>query len=186
MGLRVETVISGASGAPFFSRMNFVYDGTGDPALAATNAAAAVADFWIAAGVVLSESLQWQVQQDVISYNEATGQPTASYPQGGQFGTFAAASEPLPWATQGLVQWFTGVYVGGRQIRGRTFVPGATEPSNVAGRPGGSFPTTLQAAAQALVDDADSTLGVYSKGSTRPVTGTSVWAKWAVLTSRRD
>lgn len=186
MGFRVETVLTGTSGAPYFNRLNFLETQGVDPALDATNAAAAAAAFWIALSPALHESLDWAVQQDVIQYAEGTGQPVASYPQGGQFGKGSAISDPLPWATQMLVQWFTGIYVGGRQIRGRTFVPGLNESQSSNGRPDPDTMDLVQAAGQALVDDADSTLGIYSKGQTRAVTGVGVWSKWAILTSRRD
>lgn len=186
MAYRVDTEIRGAGGAPMLSRLNFDSpSGTGSAA-EAQSAANAVADFWIACAQWLSEALTWQVLTDVTQFEPSTGQTTATYPVGGQYGVFSAQANPLAWATQGLIRWSTGIYVAGRAVRGRTFVPGLTVSASADGTFGGAAKAAIEDAAQGLVDDADSTLAVVSKGSIYAVTASSVWDQFAVLTSRRD
>lgn len=97
-------------------------------------------------------------------------------------------SDALPPQTQSLVRWRTGAFSNGREVRGRTFIPSAGEAYSVAGKPGGARLTELINAADALVNDAESQLLVWSRTHqvAFPVISSSVWDKFAVLRSRRD
>jgi hypothetical protein len=94
-------------------------------------------------------------------------------------------AEPLPPATAMLVEWRTGTYVGGREVRGRTFFSSMTEDSSVSGVPGGAMFTALGSMSNTLALES---MLVYSptKHVRAPVQSATVWSKFAVLRSRRD
>jgi hypothetical protein len=96
----------------------------------------------------------------------------------------------MAFATQGLIRWRTGVFIAGRELRGRTFIPGATESRSANGRPDSTYITTAETAAQDLLDNAalGAALVVYSvtHRQVELVQSRSVWGQWAVLRSRRD
>lgn len=96
--------------------------------------------------------------------------------------------DQLPVMTQGLVRWRTGVFVGGREVRGRTFVPSPTEDKSTMGKPTALYTGGLQTAAQAMADDEAAGLAVWSRarGQAHPVSTATVWSEWSGLRSRRD
>lgn len=184
MPFRVETVILGVAGTPYLSVMHF--DGTGGTQAQA--AADAVSTFWGGIQSAMSSTLTAEVQPEVVEFTLATGQPTGVHSVTGSSTTGSEAGEPLPWATQGLIRWRTGFFAGGREVRGRTFIPGPTENRSTAGRPDSAYQTDLQNAASALIGNAEANFGVYSptKAAFASATASSVWGQWAVMTSRRD
>lgn len=179
---RVRTQLTGLFGLPGLSTMFF--DEAGGSAQQAVNAVGA---FW--AGVVtngVQNGFQYLTEPDVDVVNSTTGQITSTVQTTSASGSSSAAGEALPWATQGLIRWRTGVYSGGREIRGRTFLPGMLE-SNSFGIPLASWTTPMQGVVNALIADANSTLIVWSRKNQgfAPVVSGSVWQQWAVLRSRR-
>lgn len=181
---RVRTALSGGSGGAGLSTMYF--DATGG--LTAQNAATAVRTFWATIANRISNNYTMTVEPLVYEINASTGQPvgvtgTTTTPVSG---TDSADEEP--WATQGLIFWNTGNFIGGREIRGRTFVPGPTSVSGSGGAPAAAYTAGLASAAAALIADVNTDLEVYSRLHTSAVSvsAASVWSKWAVLRSRRD
>lgn len=182
--LRVDTVMTGDPGAPYLSSMYF----TGDDQTEAGQAASAVRAFWAAIVSSMVAPLSIQVQPEVVSVDVATGEPIEIFSTTQDVLTATGSGDALPWATQGLVRWRTGFFIGGREVRGRTFIPALTEGHSTAGRPTAALLTILNGAASGLIADANSQLLVYSKthhSSADVVTG-SAWSEWAVLRSRRD
>lgn len=185
MGLRVETVMTGIQGAPYYNALNF----TGTTQLNATNAALAVQAFWGDLAAQLHQDVSIQVQPQVVAYNDQTGQPDAAFNTGPHEAQSGAVDSPLlPFTTQGLISWRTGSYVAGREVRGRTFIPGMTEASNNLGMPESGALTVFQTAATALINDADSNFAIWSpkNGSTVIVISGTPWTQWGSLRSRRD
>jgi hypothetical protein len=181
---RVRVAWNGPAGAPFLSTHYF--DLTGGTA---QQAATAVGAFWGAVDALINNAYIWTTESDVATVNAATGQVTSATSTTPVIGSGASAATALPRASQALVRWTTGIYVGGRQIRGRTFIPGITESSN--GTDGLFSPAdvaTVNAAGAALIADANSQLLVWSPtlGQANIVTGASTWGDFAVLRSRRD
>jgi hypothetical protein len=93
--------------------------------------------------------------------------------------------------------------VGGRRLRGRTFVPAPVEGASITnGIPSAAYRTALQNAADNMIGDPDVDLVIWSRpraadpeavppvaaraGSHAIVGSATTWAKWAVLRSRRD
>ena len=104
----------------------------------------------------------------------------------------------VPNASQALLQWRTGVYRAGRQVRGRTFVPGISDDLVTAGELPSATVSAFQTAQSDFLDSAGD-FGVWSRpvaadpdhdqvaraGAFTPVSGGTTWSELAVLRSRR-
>jgi hypothetical protein len=184
MPLRTTTTMTGVTGAPYFSQMHF----TGSTQTEADGAAAAVRAFWAAIVASMVSPLAIQVDAEVVYFDVGTGNPLGVFATSTAALSATGAGEPLPWATQALVRWRTGFFVGGREVRGRTFIPALTEGHNTAGRPVSALLTILNGAASALIADGSSQLLTYSPAhsATAPVVTGTAWTEWAQLRSRRE
>lgn len=117
-----------------------------------------------------------------------TGEWTASTPYTAEGD---ATGEPVADAAQGLIRWSTGVVVGGRFLRGRTFVPGISALNVTGGNLSAIAMTQLGEAADTLATGGAG-LGVWHRptdsgaGGLEEVTGASVWDEFAVLRRRRS
>lgn len=182
---QTTVVITGLSGGPYYSSFTF----QGETQGVADAAIAAVEDFWVAGrNYIKSGSL---ISCDGVStiINSSTGQPTGLLQSTAWSTSGLDTGQPLPPATQGLVRWRTGVFVGGREIRGRTFLPGVTETYSTTGQPDSAYTSAWATAAAALVADAGCELAVWSRAHQQvaTVTASNVWtSNFAVLRSRRD
>lgn len=179
---KVRTLWTGGPGGGLITTHYF--DQAGGSAVAAN---AAVGAFWTAVKPFITSGLSYATEAQVYAVSSVTGEITGLTPVGVISGAGTNATEALPFATQALVQWRTGVFTSGREIRGRTFIPGMVETSNVAGVPGGTLPATFNTAATALISDPTSQLVIWSQThltAATVVTGTT-WGQWAVLRSRR-
>lgn len=117
-----------------------------------------------------------------------SGQVTGSE-QGSTWTTsYTGPAEVLPIQTQGLIQWRTGVYVGGREIRGRTFIPAPGEAQSTGGTPAATYRVSWETRADALVAATSAAPVIWSRarGQAAPITSGTVWPKWATLRTRRD
>lgn len=180
---KVRTLWSGGPGGAGVSTMFF--DTAGGSAAQCNSA---VGTFWNAVRVYQSSTLSYATDAIIYTVDEATGLITGSSAVTPATGVGAVATDALPWATQGLVQWRTGQYIGGREIRGRTFLPGMVEARNGAGIPDSTILGAVNTAAAALIADATSDFQVYSIANHNAQTTTvgSMWASWAQLRSRRS
>jgi hypothetical protein len=144
-------------------------------------------DFWDTIHYQLSSDLTINVEPQVDSVNSATGEVTStSSPTAPAAVVGSASADNLPAATQLLVQLRTGVFFGGRELRGRMFIPGGTTGGSADGKPTSSFRTFVGGAAQSLADDTDQVVYSPTKHQFADVSTTPVWTEWAVLRSRRD
>lgn len=170
-------------GAPWVSTMYFD-DGTPS----AQDCVDAVGAFWGAVDALIDNEVDWSTQADVENVDPVTGNVLAVVATTPVTGTGAMNASALPFASQGLVRWRTGVYIGGREIRGRTFIPGLTATASDNGRPLAANQATINAAAAGLIADANCDLGIWSRanGQIQVVTSGTMWTEFAVLRSRRD
>lgn len=158
----------------------------------------AVDDFWNAMLATMAAAISYSVLPEVTTIDVSTGEATAVETGTGQTRTGYAAGDVLPPATQGLIRWTTGVFIGGRQIRGRTFIPAQLEAnSSAAGAPAGTLVTAAAAAITAL-NGSTEVFCIYSRpqknsagsiiraGQAAAVNAGSLWDQFAVLRSRRD
>jgi Flp pilus assembly protein TadG len=176
----------------------------------AVQAAAAVKTFWAGFSGFLQTGNSIEVQAGVEQVVDTDGRIILIYATTGQTTATTGGSEPLSPATQGLIQWRTGVYSDSREIRGRTFIPAMMESLNTSGAPASSLVTAVNTLAAALIADANSILVTYRRerlarpqvgvpgdpwflrqqahrdGEFAPVTTGALWSKWATLRSRRD
>lgn len=180
---RVRTVFTGVTGSPWLSTAFFDEAG-GD----ASDAVAAVATFWSALDTRLHVDVAWSTEPDVEIVDEVTGNITGIIGVPPTAGTGALAGELAPPATQALVRWRTGSFVGGREIRGRTFIPGLNVTAIDDGNLAAAVQVVFQDAAAALIADVASILVIWSRanGAAAPVVSASVWSQFAVMRSRRD
>jgi hypothetical protein len=184
--LRTTTVWTTAQGSPYFTTLHYggLAQADADAALDAT------ADLWEAIDTEMFAGIQWSVENDVPSIDPVTGDTIGMFTGTGRTGFGQGAGEVLPWATQGLFRWRTGVYLGGREIRGRSFIPGLRETSNTEGSPTPSMVTGLNTVLSTWLGGlpAGRKLTVWSRarGEAVDVNSGTMWSEWATLRSRRD
>lgn len=183
---RITALWNGAAGLPGYSRFKFVGDLDSGGAAAA---AARLRTFFdsikallpAAVNITFAEAAQIFDLQQQLTGEVAFTPPTGI--QGTAAGTFAS---PVGM----VVNWTTGSIVGGRKVRGRTYlVPAAASAFSSAGQPVGTSVTTVTTAANALAAGTPA-LTIASKTPTSfglsSVVGASVPVRAAVLRSRRD
>lgn len=183
MGLyKVRTLWTGGNGGNLVSTMFFEESGG-----TAAQANAAVGAFWNALKSSIVDDLTFATDSSVYLIDEATGQPTGLNAVTPVTAACTQSGDPLPFMSQAVCQWRTGVFIAGREIRGRTFIPGMSETNSTNGRPVAGLVTAVNAAAAALIADANSIFGVYSLQNfnfQEAVLG-SCWSEFGVLRSRR-
>lgn len=185
--LRVTTILgANYGGGPWVSTLYFGGTTSGEANVAVTSTDL----LWTGLESVCQNGLDMTVQTDVEVVDPATGQITAIFVTAGGSATGSAGGDALPWSTQGLLRWRTGVYYNGREVRGRMFIPAQTESFNVSGVPSAAWETDVETAAAAFLVAAATAggHGVYSptNGVFVPTVAQNAWNEWAILRSRRD
>ena len=185
--LRTLTEWTGIPGSPYYTNLHFA----GDDETEAEAAHAITTALWEAYAEHVREDLTANVLPEVSAVDPVTGDTTATFIEAAEAVPGTAGPNFMPPLVQGLVRLRTGVYVGGREIRGKVFLPGTTDPDDVNGIPSAGYLTDVQAVWNALVTDASTAgipLQVWSptNGQSESVTAVSPWNQWAVLRSRRD
>ena len=99
----------------------------------------------------------------------------------------ASSDNPVPNAAMGLSRWRTGVFIAGRELRGRTFIPAITEVAIDANGNLASAPkAVLEAANLALITNSDLAIWTPTHAAVASVSATSWWGEFAILRSRRQ
>lgn len=161
----------------------------------ATDVLGRVRGAWLAMASRLSTQCTIRYSSEVLALNDATGALV------NQFTGIPGAQTPgtdvgelLPAQTQGLVQWLTAGVIGGRRVRGHTYIPFATEVNNDSlGRPASAYVSSLaNFGSSMLAGGATATVPVIwhrpgpgGPGSSFPTTGVVARSSWSVLRSRR-
>lgn len=185
--LTVRTVFIGVTGSPWINTLNFQATGPAGTQAEADAAVVTTGTYWGATDAVMSTAVSWATLPEVLAHDDA-GVALAAYATTPQTGVGASAAEIMPFSNQALIRLLTGAFIGGRQLRGRIFVPGLTETANSSGSLISTTASTLLAAANALNAATAPALAVWSRthAAVATVTGVSVWSQFAVLRSRRD
>lgn len=196
---KVRSLWSGFAGAPGFTNHFF---GTTDPLLAgASQAVADVRAFWVALQSNMPDDVQINVEQNVQIIEDSTGLVEDEL-------TATAVAAVNPTATTGYaapvgasIEWRTSDFVGGRRVKGRTYVvPLLASAFETDGSLSSTTLSSVQAAAAGLIA-APSQLVVWQRpraasvgpppvsarvGSLHLVAAAGVSDRAAVLRSRRD
>lgn len=180
---RVRTALTGTYGGSMVSTMFF------DSSVGTAQAAAdAVRAFWNDVKAVLSNQLTANVEPTVYTINPTSGLAvgTSSTSTTPVVGTSSA--EQLPPATQALITWHTGVFIAGREVIGKTFIPGMTEDDSTAGVPSSGLISGLQTGATNLGSGGPPQFVIYSRKHLLYETAGlgAVDTVFAVLRSRRQ
>jgi len=181
--LRVRTALTGGIGGPYLNTFYFDGDTQGE----ADSAADAAHDFWDSLKAWMVDGVNIAVEPEVVELSVSNGTPLTTYVTTQDAVVTTSASAQAPAETQGLIRWRTGVYIGSREIRGRTYVPCVPQSSLGDGIPGGGYLAALTTAAGVLLGHT-ANFGIWSDAHdtfASAISGTP-WAKWAVLRSRRD
>lgn len=182
---RVRIVTTGVAGSP--SYMNLFSSAVTVSPVVAHAAAAAFANGFKTAQV---STVTNTVEPDVAAVDTTTDSivGVTSVPQVSYVGT--GGPNLLPPATQIVVRWLTGAYAGGRQIRGRTFIPYiATVTQAPSGQLTAAAITNMNSAVNAyLAAIGPNGAVVYSRKNLGGflVSSYSVWSQYGVMRSRRD
>ena len=179
---RVVTRFTGPPGAPYFNTTYW-----DDLALSdASNAAGQVAAWWSEIAPGLRDDMDIAIEPEVAHVESTTGEVIGVSVVSAAVTQPTNTADPLPLASQGLMRLRTGSYTGGRELRGRMFIPGMTEGQTTDGRLTTATVDSLNASAAAeLVVPG---LVVYSPTHHvfAAVTAGSMWQDLAILRSRRD
>jgi hypothetical protein len=169
------------------SVMTHYWDGPSDAAHA-VDVRQAIGLFGSALQTSMKSGTTLNLEPDAEVVDPTTGQITGLEPMLAYGVTGSDPGDQLPVATQGLIRWRTGVFVGGREIRGRSFIPSPTEGNNTNGKPSSSYITNVGNAAIAILSDPAAGFAIWSRanGQVAPVVSHSVWSEWSGLRSRRD
>lgn len=182
---RVRTVFTGVAGTPWYSNMYFD-NGVGEAGLYVEF----VLDFWTTVANSIYSSVDFVVEDAVVIIEDTTGEIVGAGTGEGGGGSGQSGMDPVPYATQLQINWLTGVYLGGRQLRGKTYVPGLTESSYTLGLVSAGARTIVQGAADELIGSggANGAFRVYSptRGTSAVIDSATIPNKPAVLRSRRD
>ncbi|HKZ21570.1 MAG TPA: hypothetical protein VJQ57_15875 [Acidimicrobiia bacterium] len=152
---------------------------------------AALGTFWNAVDANVSNLFAWQVRSEGRELDDATGALTGFWNENtAQAGAGGSPTAPVADATQALIQWLTSSIIGGRRLRGRTFVPGLPQTAISTGSLASGIRTAIDTAADALVSSGAG-LQVWHRpqngagGSAVAVSAASVWSEFAVQRGRR-
>lgn len=148
--------------------------------------------FWDAIESVLSSQIYWSVDPTGKTLDPATGALLAEWSEGTVVaGQGSGGAQPAADATQINCQWNTGIVIGGRFLKGRSYIPGVSTSALANGNLNGAQRTAVNVAAQALCD-ANLGFSVWSRpingfgGSQHPATTATVRSELAVLRKRRN
>lgn len=189
-GIReLQTVWTGVAGAPYYTTLRQTTVG----AISAQSFADNWAAFLTTVDIFFVNDLTAVIQDELRVIESTTGALIGTETITGASIPGVSTAEMLPRATQCLVQWQTPTIIGGRRIRGRSFLPGFNEGTNGAtGAMDPAVRTAVQGAAEtfrtAMETAGAPELLVYSRThfSGGPVESVTVWSEWAQLRSRRD
>lgn len=159
-----------------------------DDSAGVTAARAALSTWLTAVAGQCHTSLGFSLEPEVDVVDPNTGQVTGVLTAAALNVSGTNAGDLLPLATQWLCRWRTDDFVGGREVRGRTFIPGPTRNGALNGQPTTAAIAALNAANATLVGDSAAGFAVWSRKllSAHDVSSGSAWSKFAVLRSRRD
>lgn len=189
---RIRSLWTGFQGAPGYTNHFFQAE---SPAVAdATTVAGRVQAFWAGIKLHLPSVVTITVESEVTVFDITTGEPASilaiTPPAAVVGGTTGIYSGP----SGAVVNWKTGVFEGGRQIQGRTYVvPLIGQAYDSSGTLDSTVKSDIQTAANGMIGDSTVPQFVVFRRprvnvtpAYTPVASAVVPDKSCVLTSRRD
>nr|CRY97439.1 hypothetical protein [uncultured prokaryote] len=183
--LRVRSVMTGLAGSPFYSNLYFA----GELDTEAETAADGVHDIWDGVHESIKAGLTIEVDPFVAIVDQVTGEVTGGHLVDPPDPVVCiAAADVLPMMTQLQVNLNTATYIGGRNVKGRCYIPALTEAVNdTNGRPS----IGIRGGVEDLFDGViagGAQLVVWSRknGTQAYVSSNTCSTQWASLRSRRD
>lgn len=188
---RVRFDWSGFQGAPGYTNL---YTGGVQDSATVSAFAAGIAALFTAAKPFLPADVILTCEPEATLIDSGTGKPAGtvvitppSPVQGAGTGNYSGAAG---WG----IDWLTGVYDNGRQVRGRTFfVPGAQSAFTSAGAVAPLVISTMATAITTFLGGPGASLSVFSRPTAKRLTGMAtivtsgvVASKSFVLRTRRD
>jgi hypothetical protein len=152
----------------------------------------ALSTFLTAVKASLTTVTSYSIEQTGRELDDATGTLTGAWSTGLVYtGTGGSATQPVADATQLLFRWATTTIIGGRFLKGRTYVPGFYAGGLSGGNVLAAQVTGLSAAANTFAVDASHPQVWHrpiagSGGQAVNMTGGSLWSELAVLRKRRS
>lgn len=183
--LRVRSVLTGVAGSPAYLNHYFVGD---DDAAEAQTAVTDVLAFWAALDGLMDNAVTITVEGEVPHLSASTGDIDGIFSVTGGTQQGDSAGLSLPTASQGLIQYATGLWTSGRRLTGRSFIPYLTADNlDADGTPGASTIAALITAGE-ILRDSDAGFVVWSRthGVASAVLDVTSPNYFAVLRSRRD
>jgi len=162
----------------------------------ATDALAVFRSFWDGVKALITPTITVTFDPICIAVEASTGALTGAFTGTQPLDVVGTATgDPLPLQTQGLLRFSTATVVAGRRVRGRLFVPGASESQNGSNAlPSSTYLSTVNTAAGLiLAGGATATDAVIwhrptagAGGASPVITGVGCASTWSVLRSRRS
>ena len=129
----------------------------------------------------------WAIDPEVLQVNVGTGQTEGVFAVTPPDGAGSSPGTAVPNASMVLTRWRTGVFTGGRELRGRTFLPGANiAGSDDDGNINSASLAVFNAAAATLISTSDFAIWGSTTAHAATVVSGTTWSEFAVLRSRRD
>lgn len=185
---RIRTLITGATGGPWLNTTCWD-DSLGNRVEDASNN---VYEFWNALRFRMVTGLTIQVDPTVDVIDTSTGHITSQVNSPVSPISTGSTTDPLPWATQAEIYLPTAVFVAGRKVAGKLYVPGLCHSSLDSGVLSSAAQTDIQNAINAVYDGGTGLSTPHMRIWSRKhladydVSAPVVRQQFAVLRSRRD
>lgn len=152
---------------------------------------------WLTAAKVYIATVVTVTLDPVVDVLSSEGQLTGLLSASALSVTGTDAGAHMAPTTQWVIQWRTGAYVTSNvpgktprshEVRGRSFLPGATANGATSGKPSTTAVAALTTASQTLANDSAASLVIWSPTHSvgYGVDVATCWDKFGVLRSRRD
>lgn len=181
---RVRVLWTGVGGSPAYTNL-YVARGT----VTASQAVTAVAAYMNSISALVTSSCTLTTEGDVAVIDTATGNIVGVDTGTSVVKPGTGGAGQVPSANQVLVRWLTNTYLGGRQVRGRMYLPYfASGAVGTNGQVTGATQTAVNNATSAYITGLTGQACVFSpaNGVAVQISGYNVWNQFAVMRSRRD
>jgi hypothetical protein len=176
---------TGVSGSPYYTTLRGLSGGSTTP----QEMSDAFDTFLGNSASLIDDTLVCVISPEVRIIDSADGETQSVSTITTNTATFTGTGDPLPPFVQGVIRLQTGVFLSGRRLKGKIYIPGMLESNNTAaGLPSAGFVSGLETTWNTFLSTVGSDYVIYSPthrafGS---VTGGAVGGEWSILRSRRD